>query len=92
MQALLLSRYMDSEYKAKIMEMYVEKEYCDDPYYSLLLINDGSIDKLFELQQENIINSWPKHLSFLLKNSKLCKRDKMTPFINALSTYMKQVS
>lgn len=84
-QAILLSQMLGPTQFYKAISKYAQKTNNADPFFTLLLINNGLAQKTLELNP-NILVNWPKHIAYLLQNSHLCaNKHDLADFLNELS-------
>ena len=75
---------------SKVVAKLVTQELSHDPSHTLLLVNEGLGDRLFQLNS-HLEQTWPSHVSYLLKNALLCRRAPLITFAGQLSRLVKQV-
>jgi hypothetical protein len=82
---------MGTAVHSKILGKYIERANATDPFFTLVLANQNMAQKAFQMNP-GLVSSWPGHISYLLMNSHLCDKKKVSIFISELSDIIKLVN
>lgn len=90
-QAILLSQVMGQSTLSKTISKYAAHADAKDPFFTLILVGNGLVAKVFELNAE-LLSTWPKHASYLLMNSQACNARHIGNFLGILGRRIGEVS
>ena len=86
----MLGQIMGAAVHEKVMEKYMQRADPTDPFFTLVLVNQGMGHKLLQLNP-GLRDTWPAHLSYLLMNSQICDKIRVNTFIFELSKLVTKV-
>ena len=87
-QAILISQLMGRTQLSKTLTKYAGKAGFTDPFFTLILVNNGMGQKVLEANPA-ISATWPKHIAYLLQNSAICDEKYLADFLVSLSKVVK---
>ncbi len=81
---------MGPESYAKAIEKYAKLADPTDPFFTLVLANNGMADRLMQVNP-GLDATWPTHVSYLLMNSQICDQRKLASFLVDMSKLIAEV-